>query len=418
MRLEKSQHKNKCSMFLPLSYPLFRGLWICTLIANFGAWMHSVGAVWLMTTLTSSTLMIALVQTATTLPVFLFSIPAGIYADHVSKAKFLFMTQIYIASVALIMGVFTFIHWTTPGILLILTFLLNVGIALRMPTWQAAASELVSSDELPLATSINNMNYNIGRTLGPFIAGLIISHCGVGYVFTLNAISLSGSIAFFYRWSCQAKTTYQKGEKLNFTHSFLKLIHEIKKSTDFLIILIRTVIVYLSTSALWALLAVIAKQHDYSVNEFAWMMGCLGVGAILTPFLLQLLRSYIKPLILIDCATLLFVICQAMLIYIYSFYIICIILILAGISWAILLSTLNAQAQGSFQKNMRAKAIAVYLVVFYAALSLGSVIWGKMAESDLAMSLYFPGIFFIIGLVFLKIISKRMKSIYFQPEVE
>src|SRR3990167_7015187 len=210
MPVEKLQSKKSGSLFSPLSYPLFRGLWICTLIANFGAWMHSVAAVWLMTTLTQSTLMVALVQTATTLPMFLFAIPAGIYADHVPRAKFLFSIQIYIALIALMMGIFTLMHWVSPSILLLFTFLLNIGIALRMPTAQAAAAELVSQDELPLATSINNMNYNMGRTFGPFIAGLMISHFGVGYVFALNPFSLFSSIIFYYRWSLQSKKSLQK----------------------------------------------------------------------------------------------------------------------------------------------------------------------------------------------------------------
>ena len=408
MYAEKLLYKKRNSLFRPLSYPLFRGLWICTLIANFGAWMHSVAAVWLMTTLTSSTLMIALVQTATTLPMFLFAIPAGIYADHVSRAKFLFSIQIYIALIALMMGIFTLMHWVSPSILLLFTFLLNIGIALRMPTAQAAAAELVSQDELPLATSINNMNYNVGRTFGPFIAGLIISHFGVGYVFTLNAISLLGSIVFYYQWSKKSQPLSScKKKKLNFIHSFSYLTGEIKKSPDFLVLLMRTALVYLSTSALWALIAVVAKQHHYSVSEFSWMMGCLGFGAVLTPFLLNFLRSYMNPLSLIDLGTFLFVICQAVLVYIYRFEIVCFMLILSGVAWAILLSTLNAQIQGAFPSNLRAKAIAVYLVVFYASLSLGSVIWGAIAEKHLAMALYLPGIVFLTGLMCLYIFSKR-----------
>lgn len=408
MDIEKSRCKKRSSLFLPLSYPLFRGLWICTLIANFGAWMHSVAAVWLMTTLTSSVLMVALVQTATTLPMFLFAIPAGIYADHTSREKFLFLIQIYIASIALMMGIFTLMHWVTPNILLLFTFFLNVGIALRMPTAQAAASELISKDELLLATSINNMNYNIGRTFGPFIAGLIISYFGVGYVFALNAISLLSSIIFFYRWSKKSNRSFPKKEKLNFFQSFSQLICEIKKSPDFLMLLVRTVVIYLSTSALWALLAVVAKQHHYSVNQFSWMMGCLGVGAVLTPFLLNFLRRHIQPLSLIDLGTFLFVTCQAVLVYIYNFEIICAVLIFSGTAWSILLSTLNAQIQGSFSSNLRAKAIAVYLVIFYASLSLGSIIWGVIAGKHLAMALYLPGVLFLTVFTCLFIFSKRV----------
>lgn len=399
--------QKKSLMFSPFANPLFRGLWFCTLIANIGTWMHSAAAAWLMTTLSPSPFLVALVQLSTTLPIFLFAIPAGIYADHISRAKFLFFVQIFIATIAVMICVVTSMHWITPLILLILTFLLNTGIALRMPTWQAAASELVDHDDLPAATSLNNLNYNIGRTLGPSIAGFIINSFNIAYVFSLNALSLLGTIIFFQRWSRKSPIEKSISSKINFLKSFLNLFLIIKSSPSFIIILLRTFIIYLSTSALWSLLAVVAVHQHFSATQYGWMMGCIGGGAISGPFILAYLRQFILPKNLIESGAIVFVFSQALLTVLSHFYAISFALIFSGAAWSILLSTLNAQAQGSFPQALRAKAIAVYLVVFYAGSSLGSIIWGYIAETSLSLALRLPILVLFIGLGALRLYSRE-----------
>ena len=131
------------SPWSPLRQPLFRALWIASIASNIGTWMHEAGAGWLMTSLTSSPLMVALMQSATTLPVLLLGLPAGALADVIDRRRMLLFTQAWMLIVATVLGVLTFFKLTTPWVLLILTFALGAGAATNAPAWQATAPELV-----------------------------------------------------------------------------------------------------------------------------------------------------------------------------------------------------------------------------------------------------------------------------------
>lgn len=383
----------------PLKYHLFRGLWLATLVANIGTWMQSAGAAWMMTTLVKSPGMIALVQTATTLPMLLFVIPAGVIADRINRPKFLLFVQTFAAITALVLGLLDIFKLVTPWMLLIFTFLLGAATAIRMPAWQAAASELVPHAELPAATSINNLNFNIGRSLGPAIAGLLIAYCGFAVIFLLNAISLLGTIYFFFEWQKKSRIEYEVKE--NFWVALQDGINAAFKSSAFKLILIRTGLLYFGTTALWALLPIVAKEQLLCQSSgFGLLMGCLGIGAISAAFMLPHLRYKMKPYQLINVATIAFAMTQTMLGYTKYFPLACIELLVSGCAWAIILSTLNAAAQGAFPLSMRARAISVYLVIFYGGVALGSVIWGKVADYlSVTSSLSIASLCLVIGLI-------------------
>ena len=155
------------SAWSPLRQPLFRALWLAAVTSNIGTWMQSTGAVWLMTSLTPSPLMVAFVQTATSLPFFLLPLPAGALADVVDRRRLLLGTQGWMLAAAAVLGLLTLVGATTPWTLLALTFLLGLGAAMNTPAWQAITPDLVSRPELPAAVALGGVAINLARAVGP-----------------------------------------------------------------------------------------------------------------------------------------------------------------------------------------------------------------------------------------------------------
>jgi MFS family permease len=188
------------SAWSPLRQPLFRALWLAAVTSNIGTWMQSTGAVWLMTSLTPSPLMVALVQTATSLPFFLLALPAGALADVVDRRRLLLGTQGWMLTAAALLGLLTLVGTTTPWTLLALTFLLGLGTAVNTPGWQAITPDLVPRPELPAAVALGGVAVNLARAVGPALGGLIVAAAGAGAVFLLNAASFVGVMIVLYRW--------------------------------------------------------------------------------------------------------------------------------------------------------------------------------------------------------------------------
>ncbi len=177
------------SPWAPLRHPAFRSLWLAVLVANIGTWMQNVGAGWLMTDLTDSPLLVALVQAATSLPAFLAALPAGALADLVDRRRLLMATQAWMLAAALVLAGLTAAGQVTPGVLLALTFALGLGQAVYVPGWQASVPELVPTADLPQAVALGSVSFNAARAIGPALGGVVIALSGPEAVFALNAVS-------------------------------------------------------------------------------------------------------------------------------------------------------------------------------------------------------------------------------------
>ncbi len=187
-------------MWSPLRSPVFRAVWIALVASNIGTWMQSVGAAWLMTSLTPSPLLVALMQTATSLPILLFGLPAGALADVVDRRKLLLVTESWLLLVALTLGLLTLAGLMSAWTLLALIFLMGLGAALDGPAWQAVVSDLVERQELPSAVSLNIVGFNVARAVGPALGGLVVAAAGPAAVFMLNAVSFLAVLVVIYRW--------------------------------------------------------------------------------------------------------------------------------------------------------------------------------------------------------------------------
>ncbi len=190
----------RASAWTPLRNDTFRALWIAQFVSNVGTWMQSVGAVWVMVDLKGSSTEIALVQTATTLPVVCFGILGGALADLSDRRRVLLVTQAMMLVAAGALALLDAAGEVTPASLLVLTFALGVGTALNNPAWQAIQPELVPAEEFPQAVTLGGASINLGRAVGPALGGLLVAAAGPWLVFSLNALSFGAVIVVLWRW--------------------------------------------------------------------------------------------------------------------------------------------------------------------------------------------------------------------------
>src|SRR5262245_34103696 len=208
------QSPKPASAWSPLQNAVFRGIWIASIASNIGTWMQDVGAGWLMTSLTSSPSLVALVEAADSVPVMLLALPAGALADIVDRRRLLLAVQVYLMVTTAVLGILALLGVMTAWLLLGFTFALGIGTALMMPAWSAIVPDLVKPNELTAAVALNGIAVNISRAIGPAIAGLLVAAVGPWLVFVLNALSYVGIIAVLYAWRHEHKKSSLPTERI------------------------------------------------------------------------------------------------------------------------------------------------------------------------------------------------------------
>ena len=367
------------SAWSPLRQPLFRNLWIASVVSNIGTWMQSVGAAWLMTTLTSSSLLVALVQSASSLPFFLLALPSGAIADVVDRRRLLIVAQSWMLGVAAVLAVLTLIGWMTPVVLLVLTFALGLGGVLTAPAWQAITPEIISREELIPAITLNAAGFNISRALGPALAGLIIAAWGVGITFLLNAISFLGVLEVLRRWRRLPKEGVAPVERVE--GAIRAGFRYVRHSPDLQHILLRVAAFTISGSALWALLPLVVKSIlGHSAVGYGFFLGCLGAGAVIGAILLPKIRQKLAKNHLLALGSLLFCLSTLVLLIFTQPVLIGVALMVGGGAWIGFLSTMNATIQMLSPAWVRGRVLAHYLLSFQGSIALGSALWGWVAS--------------------------------------
>lgn len=368
------------SEWAPLRISLFRTIWLATLAANIGTWFQNVGGVWLMTILTPSPLLIALMQTATSLSAILVTLPAGALADIANRRQFLLRAQGFILTVAMLLSILTFLGAMTPWILLACTFLLGMGANAASPVWQAVTSELVPADELPAAVTLNSVSFNLARAVGPALAGVIIALLGPGMVFLLNAIAALYVVITLYRWHTIPHKTILPAERMS---AAVKAgARFIRHSPAMQTILIRTFFFIFFISGFWALLPV-AVNYDLKLGSLGYglILGCIGIGAVAGAALLPLIQQRFPVAdIQVAISTTLFAGVMIALAYLHNLYLLCLITAIGGSGWIVLVSNFNVSVQEASPGWVRARALGAYLLVYHAGNSLGSLVWGLTAS--------------------------------------
>jgi MFS family permease len=363
----------------PLKHSLFRAMWIASVASNIGTWMHTVGASWLMTTLAASPLLVALVQTATTLPVFLLGLPAGVMADLVDRRKLLIFTQSWMLAVAALLGVLAIVGGVGPWWLLTLTFALGAGAAMNGPAWAAAIPELVPRDELPAAVALNSVGFNIARAVGPALGGIVMASSGAGAVFIANAVSFLGVIVVLWNWKERPPAVREPGTR--FRDAMREGLVYVRGAKPFHAVLLRAGLFSLAGSALWAMLPVVASQEMKSTSlGYGILLGCLGAGSVIGAAALAPMRSRYPVDRIVALGVGLFAAATIGLALLKTLSLAAPAMIVGGVAWITAMSSFNVCAQTTPPQWMRARALAFYLLVFQGSLAVGSGLWGEVAR--------------------------------------
>lgn len=387
------------SAWSPLRTPLFRAFWLAVLASQIGTWMQNAGAAWLMTSLSHSPALVALMQTATSLPVFLLGLPAGALADILDRRRLLLACQLWMLAAALTLAVVTLTGAITPALLLALTFAIGLGVALSGPAWQATAPYLVPPSELPGAVALNGVAVNLGRAVGPAVGGLLLAAAGTAAVFFANSLSFVGLIVVAgLFWHPARRTRTLPSERL--PGAMRAGARYLRHTPELRVVLVRTALFVGGASALFALLPVLAR-HTLGLGSsgFGLLLGMMGIGAILGAWQLPKLRRRTSPQRLTVGCTLVFAIALAALALAGTAVEASAALVVAGVAWIGMLTSLNVVAQVGAAPWVRARALAAYLMVFQGGLALGSAGWGLVAEvTGTAAALGMAAAFLLVGL--------------------
>jgi MFS family permease len=387
------------SAWAPLRQPLFRALWVAAVASNVGTWMQDVGATWLMTSLTTSPVLIALVPAATTLPIFLLALVAGALADVVDRRRLLLVTQGFMLVASAGLGVLTVAGAASVWSLLLFTFLVGMGTALNAPAWQAIFPELVGRRELPSALALNGIAINLARAAGPALGGLLVAAAGPGATFLLNAVSFLGVMVVLYRWRRPPRQSLLPAESL--LGALLAGLRYARHAPDLHAVLLRSTAFIVSGSALFALLPVIVRfDLGRGPTEYGLVLGFFGAGAVLGALFLPRLREALALDGLVRAASAAFGAVLLALAFLQSFALLCAVMILGGAAWIALLTSFHTGAQAALAPWVRGRGLAVYLLVFFGGMAGGSALWGAVATlAGLRAALALAGAGTLLGIV-------------------
>ncbi len=362
----------------PLRQPLYRSLWLAALVSNLGTWMHEAAGAWMMTKLAPSPLLVALMQTAASLPFFLLAFPAGALADIVDRRRLLLWTQTWMMVAAAALGLLTLAGVVTPRILLGLTFALGIGAAMTGPAWQAITPELVSRTDLPAAITLGGVAFNIARAVGPALGGLAVAAVGSGAVFLLNAASFLAVLLVLARWRRTAPQLSAPPEDV--LGAIRAGARYVRHSLPLRTVLARSASFVVFASAVWSLLPLVARGLlGLDAVGYGLLLGCLGLGAVLGGAALPHLRRRLAIDGVIGAATASFALASATLAVVREPTVAGLVLIVGGAAWMAVMSSINTAVQTSVSGWVRARALAVSLLVIQGSMAAGAILWGSVA---------------------------------------
>lgn len=386
------------SAWSPLRHRVFRMLWIAAFASNIGTWIQDVGAAWLMTSLAPSPAMVALVRTASSLPMFLFALPAGALADVIDRRRLLLFTQSLMLLAAALLAGLTFAGWITPFGVLALTFALGVGTALNAPAWQANVAELVPRTEMAPAIALNSAAINLARSVGPAIGGLIIAASGPAATFALNAVSFCGVIVVLYGWRRKPVESMLPTERV--FGAIRTGVRYVRHAPAVLAVLARSSTFTLFASSLLALLPSLARfELGRGPTGYGILLGFFGAGAVLAASMLARARARFATEKIVAVAICVFALALFALAWVRVNVLIDTAVLFAGGAWLTLLSTFNASIQAVVPGWVRGRALAVSILVFFGSMAVGAAAWGYIAtRAGMPAAFTAAGVGLLLGL--------------------
>lgn len=368
------------SPFAPFRHKVFLVLWIATVIGNTGSFIRDVASAWIVTSLSPAPATVALIQAAATLPLFLFSLPAGVLTDILDRRKFLIAIQLLLACVSTGLLLLSASGALTVPALIGLTFLGGIGAALMIPTWQVIVPDLVPREQLKNAIALNSLGINIARAVGPAAGGLLLSGLGAAATYGFDVASYVFVIGALIWWPRQKKKVEDPLAE-RFSGAFRAGLRYALANRNLHLVLVRAAAYFAAASSIWALLPLIARTHLHGdAGFYGLLLGCTGAGAIGGALILPRLRRMFSADQLMLGSSLLTAGAMLILVFLPIQLLAFALFLVVGAAWITALTTLNGTAQAVLPNWVRGRSLAVYLTVFNAALTGGSIGWGLVAE--------------------------------------
>jgi MFS family permease len=370
----------------------FRAVWIADFVSNLGFFAQGVGAGWLMTSLTTNAPIVSLVQTASSLPLFLFAIPAGVIADVVDRRRLIRMTNVMLAVLVGILALLTAKHVVTPAVLLSATFVIALVDAIQEPAWGALIPEIVPDRDLPAAIALNGIDFNLSRVIGPPAAGLVVGLAGPAAAFALNALSFVPTVVVMRP---QARRAWPKlGALRDGIKATLAIVRTSAPVRD---VLLRNAAFSVCASVIFALLPLYARVGLHATpTQFGFLFAMLGLGSVTVAQILEPLRTRFGTANTVLFGTIVLGICLTIFGLAHSLWIGYCVLFVAGFGWLTVLAVLNTAIQFAVSAEHRAAGFALYLVTSQGVTALGSLLWGAFAARfGIAEAFTCAGILFI-----------------------
>ncbi len=355
-------------------------LWFAWLAANITMWMNDVVAAWLMTSLTHNVVMVALVQAASTLPVFLLGLPSGALADIVDRRRYFAFTQLWVALVAVVLGVLSLTGHLTAPLLLALTFANGIGLAMRWPVFAAIVPDLVPRDELPAALALNGIAMNVSRVVGPVVAGALLASAGSAFVFALNAVLSVFALVMILRWKSQQKISALPGER--FVGAMRVGLQHVTQSPRMKAVLVRIFMFFFQSTALTALLPLLALRMNGGAGTYTALLAAMGLGAVAAALVLPALRQHIGRDACIGWGTVLHAVSSMIVVMVPNFWWALPGMLLAGMAWIVTANSLTVAAQMALPNWVRARGMSIYLMCMMGGSAAGATIWGFVAHAS------------------------------------
>lgn len=366
------------SPWAPLRHSTYRWFWIASLVSNLGTWMHEIGAGWLMAELNDSPQMVSAVRTAMATPVLLLAIPAGVLADRVDRRNLLLFTQTLMLLSAGLLATFTLIRVVDEYSLLALTFLIGLGLVLHVPTWQASIPELVPRTQLSRAIALGSISFNLARSVGPAVAGVLIAILGVWIAFSINAMSFAAVIIVLLLWR-RERTESTRG--LSFRKSLFQGLRFVYRKPAIRHALASVLLFVIPASAFWSLVPLVAKTRlGWGADGLGMLVALIGVGAVVAARVLPFLQTRFGNDVCTFGAMIGFAVGLAAMGSSTSSAVNLAATILMGGSWMVALTTLNTTTQMHLPSRLRARGMGCYLTAIAASMAAGSLIWGSLAQ--------------------------------------
>jgi MFS family permease len=366
------------SPLAPFRHRAFFWLWLGVVVSSVGMWAQTVGAQWLFVHDPNAATIVTLVQTASTLPMMLLALPAGVLADAFDRRWLMVGTQAYFIAVATLLAVLTAAGLMPPALLLTFTFALGAGQALLAPTWQALITELVPRSELTAATRLDMVSVNVARAAGPALAGVVIARWGVPPVFGMTALAAGVLAVVLLAWRRPRAT---RGEREPFLPALVAGGRYVRHEPVVRRILLRFATFMAPACAVWALLPLIASRRlGVGADGYGLLFAALGLGAVIGALGLGRVKRHLSSNAVLGVAATVFALAFAALVVAPNLWVALPLLVVCGFGWTATVSTIISELQLFLPGWVRARAIAVYLMIFLGTQALAAPLWGLATQ--------------------------------------